>query len=182
MLYNQLVAEIRDKMKKAVAHFQDETRGLRSGRATPALVENIRVDYYGNPTPIKQLASIALPEPRALVIKPFDVSVLKEIEKAIQKSDIGINPQIDGKVLRLVVPPLSEEQRKKMVGRIKELAEAARVSLRNLRRDHNKKIDESEMTDDEVTKGKEETQKILKSTEGEIDTLLETKTKEILET
>jgi ribosome recycling factor len=178
----QIVAETRDKMKKAVAHFQEETKGLRSGRATSALVENIKVDYYGSPTPLKQLATIAVPEPRALVVKPFDPSCLKEIEKAIQVSDLGINPQIDGKVMRLSIPPMSEEQRKKLVGRIKELSEGARVALRNLRRDENKKVDESEeLTDDQVTHVRDEIQKILKQHEGEIDTIVAAKTKEILE-
>ncbi len=181
MLFNQFVTEAKDKMKKGVLHFVEETRGIRSGRATPALVENVRVDYYGSPTPLKQIASIGVPEPRALLIKPFDISSLKEIEKAIQKSDLGINPLNDGKVLRVVIPPMSEEQRKKLAGRIKELAEAARVSLRNLRRDLNKQIDDSEMTDDEVEKAKEEVQKLLKSSEAEIDTTVAAKTKEVME-
>ncbi len=181
MLFNQIVQEAKDKMKKGVAHFGEETRGIRSGRATPALVENVRVDYYGSPTPLKQIASIGVPEPRALLIKPFDVSSLKEIEKAIQKSDLGINPLNDGKVLRVIIPPMSEEQRKKLAARIKELAEAARVSLRNLRRDLNKQIDESEMTDDEVEKAKEEVQKLLKSSEAEIDAGVAAKTKEVME-
>lgn len=181
MLYNQIIEEARDKMKKGVAHFQDETKGLRSGRASPALVENLRVDYYGSPTPLKNIASITIPEPRALLIKPFDVSALKEIEKAIQKSELGINPQMDGKVLRLTVPELSEEQRNKLVGRIKEMSEQARVALRNLRRDLNKKIDESELTDDEVTKAKDEVQKLLKTSETDIDQQVAAKKKEILE-
>ncbi|MBK6941651.1 MAG: ribosome recycling factor [Planctomycetes bacterium] len=183
MQYAQIINDAKAKMTKGVSHFVEETKGLRSGRATPALIENIRVDYYGSPTPLKQVASISIPEPRALLIKPFDTSVLKEIEKAIQKSDIGINPQTDGKVMRLVVPPMSEEQRKKLVGRVKELAEAARVSLRNLRRDLNKAVDDAtELTDDDVTKAKEEIQKLLKHAETEVDQNVAAKTKEIMET
>lgn len=180
---NEIVRETREKMKKGVAHFQEDIKGLRSGRATPALVENIRVEYYGNPTPIKQLGSIAVPEPRALVIKPFDASVIKEIEKAIQKSEIGINPQSDGKVIRLVLPEMSEEQRKKLAGRIKEMAEQARVTLRNLRRDENRRVDDSdELGDDDKTRAKDEIQKILKAFEAEVDQLAAAKAKEIMET
>ncbi len=181
MTYNQIVSEARDKMKKGVLHFQDETRGLRSGRATPALVENIRVEAYGSPTPMNQIASIAIPEPRVLVIKPYDGSLLKEIEKAIQVSDLGINPQSDGKVIRLTVPEMSEEQRKKLVGRVKEIAEAAKVSLRNIRRDLNKRADDSDLSEDEVTKAKDEIQKILKKSEGEVDDAVKAKTNDILE-
>ncbi len=182
MLYKQIIDETKDKMKKAIAHFHDETKGLRSGRASPALVENIRVDYYGSPTPLKNLASITIPEPRSLMIKPFDVSAVKEIEKAIQKSEVGITPQSDGKVVRLTVPEMSEEQRNKLVGRVKEMSEQTKVSLRNLRRDQVKKVEESELTDDEIERGKEEIQKILKASEAEVDAVLGAKKKEILET
>lgn len=182
MNYNEILADAKEKMSKGISHFQEEIRGLRSGRATPALVENIRVECYGSPTPLKQIASIAIPEPRSLLVKPYDASLIKEIEKAIQKSELGINPQSDGKVVRLTVPEMSEEQRNKMVGRIKDLAEAGRISLRNLRRDLNKKADDGDLTEDEQKKAKEEIQKILKQSEGEIDTLVADKTKEILDT
>ncbi|MFH0945277.1 MAG: ribosome recycling factor [Planctomycetota bacterium] len=181
MNYNEILAESKEKMKRGVTHFQEETRGLRSGRATPAMVENIRVDCYGSPTPLKQIASIAVPEPRGLLIKPYDQSIIKEIEKAIQKSNLGINPQSDGKVLRLTVPDMSEEQRNKMATRVKDLAEQGRVALRNLRRDLNKKADEGELSEDEQTRVKEEIQKNLKQAEGEIDEIVAAKTKEILE-
>lgn len=182
MLYKQLIDELKDKMKKAVVHFQDETKGLRSGRASAALVENIRVDYYGSPTLLKQLASITIPEPRSLTIKPFDVGAVKEIEKAIQKSEVGITPQSDGKVVRLTVPEMSEEQRNKLVGRVKEMSEHAKVALRNLRRDQLKKVEESTLTEDEMEKAKEEIQKLLKTSETEVDQVLSAKKKEILET
>lgn len=183
MNYNDIVRETKDKMKKGVEHFQDEIRGLRSGRATPAMVENLRVEAYGSPTPLNQLASIAIPEPRSLVIKPYDQSILKDIEKAIQTSDLGINPQSDGKVVRLTVPDMSEEQRKKLVGRIKDLCEASKISLRNIRRDMNKRADDSKvLSDDDVTGLKDEVQKILKASEGEVDDLFKAKTQEIMET
>jgi len=182
MLYKQLIDELKDKMKKAVVHFQDETKGLRSGRASAALVENIRVDYYGSPTPLKQLASITIPEPRSLTIKPFDVGAVKEIEKAIQKSEVGITPQSDGKVVRLTVPEMSEEQRNKLVARVKEMSEHAKVALRNLRRDQLKKVEESTLTEDEMEKAKEEIQKLLKTSETDVEQVLSAKKKEILET
>lgn len=182
MLYKQLIDETKDKMKKAVVHLQEEIKGLRSGRATPALVENIRVDYYGSPNPLKNLASITIPEPRSLLIKPFDVSSVKDIERAIQKSELGITPQSDGKVVRLTVPEMSEEQRNKLVARVKEMAEQTKVVIRNLRRDQMKKVEESELTDDEIERGKEEIQKVLKTSETEVEGTFAAKKKEILET
>lgn len=182
MLYKQLIDETKDKMKKAVVHLQEEIKGLRSGRATPALVENIRVDYYGSPNPLKNLASITIPEPRSLLIKPFDVSAVKDIERAIQKSELGITPQSDGKVVRLTVPEMSEEQRNKLVARVKEMAEQTKVVIRNLRRDQMKKVEDSELTDDEIERGKEEIQKVLKASESEVEGTFAAKKKEILET
>ena len=177
------VVEAKTKMKGSVDHLVGEFRGLRSGRATPALVENIRVDYYGSPTPISQLAQIQIPEPRQIAIKPFDASAIKEIEKAIQASNLGINPQSDGKILRLTVPMLSEEQRKKLGGRLKEMAELTKVALRNTRRDANKHVDDAkDLTDDMKTKNKDAVQALLKSHEGEVEKMLATKTKEIMET
>jgi ribosome recycling factor len=176
------VVEAKAKMKATLDHLAGEFRGLRSGRATPALVENIRVDYYGSPTPLSQLAQIQIPEPRQIAIKPYDASALKEIEKAIQASNLGINPQNDGKILRLTIPMLSEEQRKKLGARLKEMAELAKVSLRNTRRDANKQLDDAaELTDDQVAKAKEAVQNLLKQHEGEVDKLLASKTKEIME-
>ncbi len=176
------VTDARAKMKASLDHLANEYRGLRSGRATPALVENIKVDYYGSSTPIGQLAQIQVPEPRQLAIKPYDASALKEIEKAIQASNIGINPQNDGKIIRLTVPMLSEDQRKKLVGRLKEMAEQAKVALRNSRRDANKHLDESkDLTDDQVAKAKDAVQSALKQSETDVEKTLATKTKEIME-
>lgn len=183
MQYDQIVRETRERMKKAVAHFEDEVRGLRSGRATPALVENVRVEAYGSPMPLKQLASIAVPEPRSLVIKPYDGSLIKEIQRALQKSDLGASPQSDGKVVRIQLPEMSEEQRKKLAQRVKEMGEQAKVALRNIRREQNKRADDSEeLTDDDVVRVKEEIQKILKEHEKRIEEIVASKTKEIMET
>lgn len=179
---HKFVAEAHAKMKASLEHLAGEYRGLRSGRATPALVESIRVDYYGSPTPLAQLAQIQIPEPRQIAIKPYDASALKEIERAIQASNLGINPQNDGKILRLTVPMLSEEQRKKLGGRLKEMAEQARISLRNARRDANKHLEsEDALTDDEVTRHKDAVQNLLKQHEAEVDKLLAAKTKDIME-
>jgi ribosome recycling factor len=180
-----ILKDARQRMKGSVDHLATEVRGLRSGRATPALVENIKADYYGSSTPLSQIAQIQIPEPRQIAIKPFDPSALSAVEKAIQASSLGINPQNDGKILRLTIPMLSEDQRKKLVSRLKEMAEESRVSLRNTRRDVNKKIDgakaSSELTEDQMHQAKDEVQNLLKEHEKQIDQLLEAKTKEIME-
>lgn len=176
------VSEARTKMKAGLDHLAVEFRGLRSGRATPALVENIRADYYGSATPIGQLAQIQVPEPRQLAIKPYDQGAIKEIEKAIQAANLGINPQSDGKIIRLTIPMLSEDQRKKLVGRLKEISEQTKVALRNIRRDANKHLDDAkELTDDDVTKAKESVQNLLKQSEADVEKALAAKSKEIME-
>jgi len=185
MSYNQILDEAKTRMEKAVKHLQDMLRSVRTSQASPALVENIRVDYYGTPTPLAQLSSISIPEPRQLMIKPFDGSILPEIGKAIQKSDLGINPQNDGKVLFLTLPQLSGEQRKKYAAKVKEMCEEGRIAMRNSRRDLNKLADqakkEGELTEDENKKLHDDIQKLLKDYEGKVDTILEKKTKEVTE-
>ena len=160
-------------------------RGIRTGRASSALVDNIRVDYYGTPTPISQLASISIPEPRMIVIKPFDPSIMKELGKAILKSDLGTAPQDDGKVLRISLPALSGDQRTKFCGKVKELCEEARIAMRNGRRDLNKHVDTltkgGEVTEDESRKLHDDIQTLLKTYEGKIDSVQEKKTEEIME-
>lgn len=184
-MYDQIVSETKENMKKAVEHFQKEVTGLRSGRATPALVENIRVDYYGSKMPLNQVASISVPDPRSITIKPFDVHVIKEIEKAIQLSEVGINPQNDGKVVRLQIPMFSEEQRKKLVGRVKDMAEQSRVTLRNIRRESIRTAEtakkDSKLTEDDLKAIKDEIQEILKDHEKKVDEVFESKKKEIME-
>ncbi len=185
MNYKEIMKEGGQRMDKAIKHLQDMLRNVRTSQASPALVENIRVDYYGTQTPISQLASISVPEPRQLMVKPFDGSILAEMGKAIQKSDLGINPQSDGKVLRLTLPQLSGEQRKKYAVKVKEICEEARIALRNCRRDLNKLADQakkdSELTEDENKKLHDDIQKPLKDPEGRVDTSLEKKTKEVME-
>ncbi len=185
MTSDDILLDCEERMEKAVDVFRNELRGLRTGRATPALVDSIRVEYYGSPTPLKQLAQISTPEPSQILIRPFDAGVLKDIEKAIRSSDLGMAPNNDGKMIRLTVPAMSGEQRQKMVQRIKKSAEEAKVSCRNIRRDSNKHFDQAEknkeMTEDERDQGKEEVQTLLKTHEDKIQDMADKKSKEIME-
>jgi ribosome recycling factor len=185
MTGQQILKDSRERMEKALEVFRNELKGLRTGRATPALLDAIRVDYFGSPTPVKQLANVTTPEPTQLLIKPFDTNALKDIEKAIRSSDLGLAPNNDGKVIRLQIPPMSGDQRQKLAKKIKELAENAKVSCRNVRRDGNKHYDDGEkaktMTEDDAKKGKEEMQAALKLHETKIDESAAAKTKEVME-
>src|SRR5437764_5416897 len=172
MTSDEILMDAEERMEKAVNVFRDELRGLRTGRATPALVDGLRVEYYGSPTPLKQLAQINTPDPQQIVIRPFDQTCLKDIEKAIRSSDLGMSPTNDGKMIRLQVPPMSGEQRQKMVARIKKSAEEAKVACRNIRRDANKHFEQAEkskaMTEDDRDQGKEEVQTLLKKYEEKV--------------
>jgi ribosome recycling factor len=185
MTSEEILFDCEERMEKAVNVFRDELRGLRTGRATPALVDTIRVEYYGSPTPLKQLAQISTPDPQQIIIRPFDAGSLKDIEKAIRSSDLGMAPNNDGKMIRLQVPPMSGEQRQKMVTRIKKSGEEAKVAIRNIRRDANKHYDTAEknkeMTEDERDQGKEEVQTLLKKYEEKIGEMADKKSKEVME-
>src|SRR5438270_10299103 len=185
MTSEEILFDAEERMEKAANVFRDQLRGLRTGRATPALVDGIRVEYYGSPTPLKQLAQINTPDPQQIVIRPFNQGDLKDIEKAIRSSDLGLSPNNDGKMIRLVVPPMSGEQRQKMVARIKKSAEDAKVACRNIRRDGNKGFDQAEknkeMTEDERDKGKEDVQGLLKQYEEKISEFADKKSKEVME-
>jgi ribosome recycling factor len=185
MTSEEILFDAEERMEKAVSVFRDELRGLRTGRATPALVDMIRVEYYGSQTPIKQLAQISTPDPQQILIKPYDQSCLKDVEKAIRSSDLGMSPNSDGKMIRLIVPPMSGEQRQKMVARIKKSAEDAKVACRNVRRDANKHFDQAEkakeLTEDERDKGKEQVQTLLKTYEEKIAEQADKKSKEVME-
>src|SRR6266849_5294064 len=167
MTSEEILFDAEERMEKALTVFRDELRGLRTGRATPALVDSIRVEYYGSPTPLKQLAQIGTPDPQQIVIRPFDHGVLKDIDKAIRSSDLGMSPNNDGKMIRLQVPSMSGDQRKKMVALVKKSNEDAKVACRNIRRDGNKNIDTAEknkeMTEDERDDAKEKVQNLLKT-------------------
>ena len=185
MSSDEILLDCEERLEKAVNVLRDQLRGLRTGRANPSMLDNVRVEYYGSPTPIKQLAQISAPDPSQLVIRPFAANDLKDIEKAIRSGDLGLAPNSDGKVIRLSIPTMSGEQRTKLVKRVKELAEDARVACRNIRRDANKSFEtaekDGEMTEDDRDKGKEEVQKLLKTYEGQIDELADKKSKEVME-
>jgi len=180
MTGDTILAEAKDKMRKGVDYFGESLKGLRAGRVTPALVDSVRVEAYGSPTPLNQLATISVPEPRQLLVKPFDPSMCTAIEKGILKSDLGITPETDGKVVRLNVPMMSQEQRDKMAHKVKDLAEQARVTVRNIRRDQNKIAETSdELSEDQVRDLKDEIQKLTKDMETEIERLQDARVREI---
>lgn len=179
---DELLLEAEVRMEKCIEYLQTEFRSMRTGRANPGLVENLKVNYYGAPTPLKQLANIGAPEPSLLVIRPFDPSVIGEVEKAILKSDIGIAPASDGKVLRLAIPPLSEERRRQLVGKAKSATEEAKVSIRNVRRDANKKIEDIDgISEDDARSLKDDIQELTKKYEGQAGSMVDKKTDELME-
>lgn len=173
-----------DRMEKAVTAMEHQLRSVRTGRASASLVDHIRIDYYGAMTPLGQMANVATPEPQMIVIRPFDPSVIKTIEKAIMQSDIGINPSSDGKLIRLAIPPLSEERRRQLAGQVKKIGEEAKVAIRNVRRDANRDIDKMEkdstITEDQSHKAKDDIQELTKDSEGKIDEIVQKKSEEIL--
>ncbi len=175
---------IEEKMEKTISVLQENFAEVRAGRANPAILNKIKVDYYGTPTPINQVAGISVPEARLIVIQPWDASLLKEIEKEIIKAEIGINPNNDGKVIRLAFPELTEERRKELVKEIKKTAEDAKVSIRSVRRegiDEAKKLQkDNQMTEDELKTAEDQIQKITDAKVAEVDKILAEKEKEIM--
>ncbi|MDE5590915.1 MAG: ribosome recycling factor [Acetatifactor sp.] len=172
-----------DKMKKAYEFLETEYAAIRAGRANPHVLDKLRVDYYGTPTPIQQVGNVTVPEARIIQIAPWEKSLLKEIEKAIQMSDIGINPTNDGNVIRLVFPELTEERRKDLVKEVRKKAEDGKVAVRNIRRDGNdafKKLAKTEVSEDEIKQLEDELQKLTDKFIKDIDALMESKSKEIL--
>ena len=174
-----------ERMQRRIDHLTDEYKSIRAGRANPAVLEKVTVDYYGVPTPINQLSSIQVTEARTLVIQPYDASSLKSIEKAIQMSDVGINPQNDGKILRLIFPPLTEDKRKEIAKDIAHIAEDSKVQVRNVRRDTIEKLKkmkkDGDLTEDDLKEGEKKVQKATDKFIKEIDSLTEKKKKEIME-
>lgn len=172
-----------DKMKKAYEFLEADYAAIRAGRANPHVLDKLRVNYYGTPTPIQQVGNVTVPEARIIQIAPWEKSLLKEIEKTIQVSDIGINPTNDGNVIRLVFPELTEERRKDLVKEVKKKAEDGRVAVRNIRRDGNdafKKLAKTEVSEDEIKQLEEELQKLTDKYIKDIDAMMESKSKEIL--
>ncbi|MGN1070334.1 MAG: ribosome recycling factor [Candidatus Fimadaptatus sp.] len=183
-MYKQVITTAKDKMSKTTALLKKDLTTLRAGRANPQILDKITVDYYGTPTPLNQLGNISSPEPRMLVIAPWETKMISAIEKAIQKSDIGINPSNDGKVVRLVVPELNEERRKELCKQVKKMVEDAKVALRSIRRDsmeHLKKMKkDSVITEDDQKRAEEELQKATDAAGKECDKLGAEKEKEVM--
>lgn len=180
-----VLKETKERMKGAVTSLKEDLSAIRTGRATPALIEKLMVEYYGSPTPLIQLASISVPEPRQLLVKPFDPGSLKDIEKAVQTSDLGLTPNSDGKVIRLNLPQLTEERRRDLVKVVSARVEEAHVAVRNIRRDAIKDLrdfkDEKLVSEDDLKRGEEDVQKLTDELSGEIDGLGKNKEKEVME-
>ncbi len=181
----ETISKAESKMKKSLTALDDEFKTIRTGRASAALFDQVRVEAYGTPTPLNQVATVSVPEARLVVIQPWDKGLLSDIEKAIQKSELSVNPSNDGKVIRIAIPPLTEDRRKEFVKVAKNMAEQSRVAVRNIRREANealkKKQKSSEITEDEEKKGSDEIQKLTDKYINEINSLLEEKEKEIME-
>lgn len=184
MPVDTIVDESTSKMVKAVSVLQDELKGFRTGRASTALVDHIKIDYYGTQTPLKQLATLAAPQADTIIIKPFDAGAVQSIEKAIKSSDLSIAPVIEGKMIRLNIPPLSEERRRQLVNQAKQTGEQAKVSIRNIRRDANKHLEKEEkdsvITEDDLKLGKKDIDDLTKEFVDKIDDMVKHKSDEIL--
>jgi ribosome recycling factor len=184
-LITLVIDDAADKMGKAVEHARSEFSGVRTGRAAPALVEKIPVDYYGSEVPLQQIAGFQVPEARMLVVSPYDKSALTAIEKAIQHSDLGLNPSNDGQVIRLMFPQLTAERRKDLVRVVKAMAEDGRIAIRNLRRTARHELDAlgkgGDVTEDDIARAEKELDKLTRAQEAEIDKALEQKEQELLE-
>ena len=185
MPVDNILREAEDKMKKAVEHLRQQLRTVRTGRASAGLVEHLKVDYYGTATELRQLATITVPDPLMLIIKPFDPGSVGDIAKSIQASDLGVTPSVEGKVIRLAVPPLSEERRKQLVHQVKEMTEEAKIALRNIRRDAIKHIDAEEkqkqLGEDDARTSRDDATDLVHKYEKQVGDVLDHKTEEIME-
>ncbi len=185
-MLDNVYSDLRDRMNKAVETLESDYKKLRTGRASVSLVDGIRVDYYGTPTPLSQLATLTIPDPRTIMIQPWDTSVVGEIEKAILKSELGLTPMNDGKAIRINIPPLTADRRKDLVKVVKKKAEESKVAVRNIRRDINEKIKDlkkdKKVSEDEQFRAQDEIQKITDDYVKKIDSVYGSKEKEILET
>lgn len=183
-MIKDIIQKAEEKMKKTISVLKSDLSTMRAGRANPTMLDRIHIDYYGSQCPLNQVANISAPEPRVLVISPWERNLIKEIEKAILVSDLGINPSNDGSVIRLVVPELTEETRKNLVKTVKKTGEEAKVALRSIRREANDKIKvlkkDGEITEDELKNSEEKVQKIIDSFVKEVDTIILAKEKEIM--
>ena len=185
MSADDILLDAEERMEKAVGVLKTNLSGIRTGRAHPGLVDSLRVEVYGSQTPIKQLASVGAPEPTQIVIRPYDPGTIKDIEKAVIASDLGFNPQNDGRLIRISIPPLSTDVRRKMVARIKELTEESKISIRNIRRDANKAADQEQkektLSEDERDTVKESVQELTKTHENQAADVAKARETEVLE-
>ncbi|MFZ2446432.1 MAG: ribosome recycling factor [Syntrophobacteraceae bacterium] len=185
-MLDKVYDDLRDRMNKAVETLESDYKRLRTGRASVSLVDGIKVDYYGSPTPLSQLTTLTIPDPRTIMIQPWDTSVVGDIEKAILKSELGLTPMNDGKAIRISIPPLTAERRKDLVKVVKKKAEESKVAVRNIRRDINEKIKDlkkdKKVSEDEQFRAQDEIQKITDDYVKKIDAVYASKEKEILET
>lgn len=185
MTSEEILFDVEERMEKAIGVLKSSLAGIRTGRANPGLVDSLRVEVYGSSLPIKQVATVSAPEPTQIVIRPYDVGTIKDIEKAIQASDLGFNPQSDGRIIRLNVPPLSMEVRRKLVGRIRDLLEETKVAIRNVRRDGNKMAEQSEkdkeLSEDERDGAKNEIQEFTKKYENLANDMAKAREKDVME-
>lgn len=184
-MIKDILASHEERMQKSIEALKREFATLRAGRATPALLDKVTVDYYGSPTPINQIAKVAVPEPRMIIIQPYEKSILHDIEVAIMKSDLGLSPNSDGTAIRLAIPALTQERRQEIVKTVNKKAEEAKVAIRNVRRDGNdaiKKLEKAkEITEDDSKRGQESMQKLVDKYIKLVDTAKETKEKEVME-
>ncbi|MGP1345696.1 MAG: ribosome recycling factor [Phycisphaerales bacterium] len=187
MTPDSILKDAEQSMDKGVDYLKSELRGIRTGRASTALVEFVKVDYYGSATDLKSLAAMSTPEPDTIVIQPFDPGAASEIRKAIEAADLGLNPQMDGKIIRCKIPPLSGDRRKQLVAQVKKMGEEAKVAVRNVRRDANKHVDQlskdkdAHISEDELKTLKDEIQEALKARENKIDEMVKHKSDEVLQ-
>ena len=184
-MLNDIYKEVEERMKKAVEAFKSEITKIRTGRATPAILESIRVDYYGSRIPINQIASILAPDPRLLVVQPWDQNAIGDIEKAIKSSGLGLNPQVEKGVIKIPIPPLSEERRKELIKLVQKLAEDSRIAIRNIRRDGMEKVKnlekEKKISEDDRKSAEKKIQELTDKYISEVDKILSSKEREILE-
>ena len=182
---DDILLDTEERMEKAISVLKNALGGIRTGRANPGLVDSLRVEVYGSPTPMKQVASVGAPEPQQIVIRPYDASTIKDIEKAIIASGLGLAPQSDGRVIRLNIPPLTTETRRKLVARIKELTEEAKVAIRNVRRDGNKAADQEEkdklLSEDDCKSIKDQIQELTKQYENTATDMAKARETEVME-
>lgn len=184
-MLEKVYAEVKEKMEKAVDAINRELTGIRTGRATPKILDNIKVEYYGTLTPLKQLASITSPDPKYLVVQPWEKDIITDIVKAIQKADLGLNPIAEGSVVRLPIPPLNEERRREVVRLVKKIGEEGKISIRNIRREANDKIKkaqkDSDISEDDLERGQKRTQELTDEYISNITEMVELKEREVME-